>query len=116
MSRLATIVVMCVVAINTLAQAPQRPIQAAPDSEHTKWLADAMLSIQTIKIGMTRADLLELFTTEGGISSPSRRTYVYKGCRYIKVDVKFAAVAGVELSSDKIVEISRPYLAWFVAD
>jgi hypothetical protein len=43
------------------------------------------------------------------------RTYVYRQCPYIKVDVKFAASSrDGELPTDKIVEVSRPYLAWFV--
>ena len=52
-----------------------------------------------------------------GISTASRRTYVHRECPYIKVDVKFAAASPMqELPTDKIVEISRPYLEWSVAD
>lgn len=66
---------------------------------------------------MTRSDLLKVFTTEGGLSTTSQRTYVYPQCPYIKVDVKFAASSlHEELPTDKIVEVSRPYLAWSVMD
>jgi len=64
---------------------------------------------------MTRSDLMKVFTTEGGVSTISQRTYVYRQCPYIKVDVKFAN-RDRELPTDKIVEVSRPYLAWSVAD
>ena len=66
---------------------------------------------------MTRADLMKVFTTEGGLSIASHRTYVYRQCPYIKVDVKFTAPSlGEELPTDKIVEVSRPYLEWSVMD
>ena len=76
-----------------------------------------MHAMQTIKVGMTRSELLTVFTAEGGIFAASQRVYVYRHCPYIKVDVKFATVsAQEELPTDKIVQISRPYLAWSVAD
>jgi len=76
-----------------------------------------MKATQSIKIGMTRSDLLKVFTTEGGLSWSTQRTYVYRECPYIKVDVKFAASSNTEeLPKDKIVEISHPYLAWSVMD
>jgi hypothetical protein len=66
---------------------------------------------------MSRSDLVRLFTTEGGLSTTSRRTYVYRRCLYIKVDVKFAASSrDGELPTDKIVAVSRPHLAWSVMD
>jgi hypothetical protein len=48
--------------------------------------------MQKIKVGMTRADLLKVFTTEGGLSTSLNRTFVYRDCSYIKVDVEFEAV------------------------
>jgi hypothetical protein len=51
-------------------------------------------SIQTVKVGMTRSDLMKVSTTEGGLEFKSettaQRTYIYRGCPYIKVDVKMA--------------------------
>lgn len=76
--------------------------------------------IQTIKPGMTRGDLLRLFTTEGGISTRRERTYVYKQCPYIKVRVEFEAADRSEnwaqIPQDRIVKISAPFLQYFVAD
>ena len=116
----AGIAVFCVVAvaaIAAIAQSNSAVTHSEIDSEHTEWIASAIRSMQTIKVGMTRSELLTVFTTEGGVSTTSRRTYVYQQCPYIKVDVKFAAASpNNELPTDKIVEISQPYLAWSVAD
>jgi hypothetical protein len=81
----------------------------------------------TIKAGMMRADLVKVFTTEGGLSTGLSRTYVYRRCPYFKVDVEFEPVgrpardkAGrvtlVESEKDVIKKISSPYLALIVVD
>jgi hypothetical protein len=94
---------------------PQTPSQI--EREHTAWIAGALNAMQTIKVGMTRSDLVKLFTTEGGLSATSQRMYVYRQCPHTKVDVKFAASSRHgELPTDKIVEVSRPCLAWPVMD
>jgi hypothetical protein len=64
---------------------------------------------------MTRSDLQLIFTTEGGISTRTQRTYVFKDCPYIKVDVVFSDTGATE-AEDRIVSISRPYLAFAVND
>lgn len=95
--------------------------------EHTKWISNSLREMQTIKVGKTRAELLEIFTTEGGISTPLHRTYVYRSCPYIKVDVEFEAVGRTardaegrvtskEDNRDVIKSISKPYLEWSIAD
>jgi hypothetical protein len=80
-----------------------------------------MEAIDAIKPGMTRADLLTVFTVEGGISTRARRTYVYRLCPYIKVEVDFTPVTNpddrlTEMSDDKILKLSRPYLQYSVTD
>jgi hypothetical protein len=103
------------------AQSPQKPQGA------TEWIADSLREIQKIKVGMTRADLLKIFTTEGGISAGLQRTYVYRECPYIKVDVEFEPVGRpasdadgrvtlIEANEDVIKKISKPYLDWSVID
>jgi hypothetical protein len=67
-----------------------------------------LLWTETIKPGMTRSDLLKVFTSEGGISFRTQQTYVLKQCPLIKVDVQFAK-SGKE-ADDKITAISRPYI------
>jgi len=112
MGRILGIALLCMAITSGMAQMSNAPAESRVDLERTKWISDTFQSIQTVKVGATRAELLKLFTTEGGLSTPSRRTYVYRRCSYIKVDVKFA-VSGreQELPTDTIVEISRPYLA-----
>ena len=83
---------------------------------HTEWVGNALKEIQTVKVGMTRRDLLKLFEAEGGLGgSGGSRTYLYRDCVYIKVDVEFQPTQETggkvrEFPDDKIIEISRPYL------
>ncbi len=118
MGRMAVIVISSILAVSAVAQSGgPRGYGSEFDREHTEWIADALHSMKAVKVGMTRADLEKVFTTEGGFSGPSWRTYVYRKCPYIKVDVKFAAASRVkELPTDKVVEISRPYLEWAIMD
>jgi hypothetical protein len=97
------------------------PMSAALNEERTKWIAKALRQIDKIKPGMRRRDLLKNFTTEGGISFRTERTYVYIECPYIKVDVHFKAVDGTtpglnEDPNDIIESVSKPYLGWSVTD
>ena len=99
--------------------------QAAED--HVAWVAQALKRMQTIKPGMTRQTLLTVFTTEGGLSTGLRRTFVSRDCPLFKVDVEFQAVGRpnrdgngrvtlVEDGQDIILKISRPYLQFTIAD
>jgi len=80
--------------------------------------------MQTIKTGMTRKELLTVFTTEGGLATPLEQTYVSQECPYFKVHVEFQAVGRpsrdeegrvtlVEDDDDVIVKLSVPYLELF---
>src|SRR5208282_2435447 len=60
------------------------------DREHTQWIDNVLRWTLTIKPEMTRKELLEVFTEEGGISARTQRTYVLRRCPYIKVDVEFS--------------------------
>jgi hypothetical protein len=89
--------------------------------ERTKWVAKVLRQIATIRPGMTRRDLLRVFTTEGGLATRLEQTYVYSECPYIKVNVRFKAANNerdsLQEEPDDIIEsISQPYLAWSVAD
>ena len=83
--------------------------------------------MENIKPGMKRADLLKVFTTEGGLSTNTQRTYVSRMCPYFKVDVSFRAAgrpdkdsqgraALMENAEDEIVALSRPYLEFSIMD
>ncbi len=92
-----------------------------PDVEHTEWVSNVLAWASDVKPGMTRRDVLRVFTEEGGMSTRTRRTYVLKGCPYIKVDVEFVAGSNeldqlTEMPDDKIVRISKPYLEYGILD
>jgi hypothetical protein len=117
MKRSIGVALLCLVSLDASSQAIKASAQSRLDVEHTKWIETVLLSIETVKAGATRAELLKIFTEEGGLSNPSQRTYVYRHCPYIKVDVKFAPSSNQnELPTDKVVEISHPYLYWSIMD
>lgn len=114
---LARITFVAMVALGAVAQSEHHKTPSGFDQEHAAWVASVLRATQTIKVGMTRADLMKIFTTEGGLSTSSQRTYVYRECPLIKVDVKFSVSShDQELPTDKVAEVSRPYLAWSVMD
>jgi hypothetical protein len=84
-----------------------------PESNDARvmWVAQALTRMLTIKPGMMRDDLMRVFTTEGGLSTPFQQTFVSRDCPYFKVDVEFQ-----KSRPDIILKISRPYLAFAVAD
>lgn len=90
----------------------------APDDAHVKWTAASLKEMETIKVGMSRKDLLAVFATEGGLSTRLKRTFVFRKCPFIKVDVTFAAQTETETneSADIIASISKPYLQFAVLD
>ena len=96
------------------------PTSTAYDSAETRWLAASLMDMQSIKVGMTRAELLKVFMEEGGISSRSRRRYVYRRCGYIKVDVEFEPAGDTnsheQSPDDRISKISNPFLEWSIRD
>jgi len=83
--------------------------------------------METIHPSMTRKDLLGVLTTEAGLSTGLRSTYVSQECPYFKVDVEFEAVGRpsrdgegrvtlVEDNRDVIVKISKLYLQFSFMD
>ena len=101
--------------------------QGQSPKDHIAWVTEVLKRMETIKPGMTRKKLLTVFTEEGGISQPLRRTYVSRDCPYFKIDVELQAVnppsrdeSGrvtlVENDEDILLKISTPYLQWTIAD
>jgi hypothetical protein len=78
----------------------------------------------TVEPGMSRDQLMRIFTIEGGLSTPRRRTFVSRDCPFFKVDVVFRRALDneadsnwlQELDSDVIASISRPYLQFSILD
>jgi len=117
-------IALIVVLVSGVVAAPQAdppsPV-AGVQSDHVRWVAAAMERMRTITPGMTRAQALAVFTTEGGIATRLEQTYVFRGCPYFKVDVQFEAADGAirdaegrlpmaEMDQDRILKISKPYL------
>jgi hypothetical protein len=109
------------------AGARQTPADAQTPARHTAWVEQSLRRMRSVKAGQTRADLVKVFTTEGGLSTGLRRTYVYRECPYFKVDVEFEPVGRPardaegrvtleESDADVIKSISRPYLDWSITD
>jgi hypothetical protein len=96
--------------------------QSQPAQTHSDWVAQSLKEMETIKVGMTRADLLKVFGGEGGLSTRRQRQYAYRECRYIKVAVEFEPLGETEPpeftegSKDRIVKISRPFIEWPIID
>jgi hypothetical protein len=91
------------------------------DKHLTKQISAILTECQKIKPGMTRAELLKIFTTQGGIFTAVHRSFVYRGCPYIKVDVDFTVSdpkqKGIEERPiDIINKVSKPYLEWSLID
>ena len=103
-------VIFCFIAMPTHAD-------TGVDKSLKKQMANVLKECQTIKPGMTRAELSKVFTTEGGLSTAEHQTYVYRGCPYIKVDVDFTVSdPKQERPTDTIAKISKPYLEWSIGD
>jgi hypothetical protein len=76
----------------TSLRAAPKADQPPRSQDHMAWVEQVLRRMQAIKPGMTREQLLTVFTTEGGLSSGLRRTFVSRDCPYFKVDVAFQAI------------------------
>ena len=92
--------------------------QRAVDQKHTEWIEHVVRVVSNIKPGMTRQSLSRSFEGDGGLQFRLQGRYTYKHCHYIKIDVEFSGVDdGPDFSpNDKIVNVSRPYLAYPISD
>ena len=111
----------CVLIAATFSATPRSQTHQG-ELSHTEWVAQSLKEIETIKVGMTRADLLKVFAEEGGLSTRTWRQYAYRKCPYIKVAVEFEPVGEkepsvfAENSKDKITKISKPFIEWQILD
>jgi hypothetical protein len=112
-----TFLALAVVAGLTLVA--QSAAQSQLAQTHNEWIVQSLKEMETIKVGMTRADLLKVFREEGGLSTRTERQYVYRECPYIKVTVNFETTGPAKFpedARDKIVKISQPFIQWSVVD
>ncbi len=90
-------------------------------SEQARWIRQNLPDLESIKVGMTRGELLKVFMEEGGFSARTQHRYVYRKCGYVKVDVEFAPANDKDndihdRADDRITKISKPYLDWPIWD
>ncbi len=103
---------LALVSISAVSPPPPSASSAAAE-EHSQWLLKCLLDINTLKVGSTRAEVLKIFTVAGGWSTPRECAYVYRGSRYICVEVVYETALDkdgrtIAASGDKIVKISKP--------
>jgi len=121
--RLFVLLLLSVIVIG--GSASFRPTQSAnPEpcgQNHEAWLKQVSEKMEAIKPGMTRWDLLKVLRTEGtprprfriggGPPQVLRESFVSQDCPYLKIDVEFESVAGLDVpNQDVIVKVSKPYL------
>jgi hypothetical protein len=105
-------------------QKPAKPMVV--DQGLTRSMDQVLKDVSSIQSGMSRADLLRVFTMEGGPSTRDEAQYVYRRCPYIKVIVKFrrppdadvdwGGAPDEEWSGDVIESISKPFLEYSMGD
>src|SRR5258706_6822241 len=118
--RIISLILLAISIVAGLTVFARSGAQSQDGKTHSDWIAQSLREMETIKVGMTRADLLRVFTEEGGLSTRTQRQYVYRECLYIKVAVEFEPVETTaalhENGKDKIVKISQPFIEWSVLD
>jgi hypothetical protein len=107
-----------------LGQSPAKP--PAVDPGLTRSVDQVLKDVSGIQVGMTRAELLHVFTTEGGLSTRDGQQYVYRRCPYIKIIVRFRRPADADpdwsdapdedWTGDIIESVSKPFLEYSVTD
>jgi hypothetical protein len=85
---------------------------------HEKWIEQVLADIGTIKVGMTRRDVLKLFNTDGGMYTRTQQAFIYKQCGAIKNVCTFkpAPDSLSESPDDVITQVSSPFLARPIGD
>jgi hypothetical protein len=127
--RVSACALLSVVAIcgSFLVQPTARAMQDSCLQVHDDWVRDSLIKMDSVRPGMTREQVMKVFTTEGGLSNGLRRTFVSRDCSYFKIDVEFKAVGRPDRDSDGrvtleedsrdiIVRVSLPYLQFAIGD
>ena len=90
---------------------------AKPFVSHQVWVEQSLRTMNTIKVGMTRRQLMKVFTYPDGLWSVSRtrQTFAYRDCPSFLINVEFKPVGTLkpgmrESADDRITKISKPYI------
>jgi hypothetical protein len=107
-----------------VGQKPAKPLVV--DQGLTRSMDQVLKDVSSIQSGMSRTELLRVFTMEGGPSTRDEAQYVYRRCPYIKVIVRFRRPADADVdwggapdeewSGDTIESISKPFLEYSIGD
>lgn len=96
------------------------PTERERAKKFDRQLQTYLIAINALKPGHTREDILKLFDYQGGLSTVEQRTFIFRQCYLIKVDVVFELVYPKgdfrEDPKDVIKTISAPYLGFLVID
>ena len=96
-------------------------LQAQPSSSGAarEQIGQAIGDFGHIKVGMTRQDVEQYFSLDGGMNWRGQTYYVYQKCDLIKIEVTFELDSNVknEFSPhDKITKLSKLYLEYPMRD
>jgi hypothetical protein len=96
------------------------------DPALTRSMDQVLKDVSSIQPGMTRAEMLRVFTAERGLSTRDGQQFLYRRCPYIKVivnfrkpddaDVDWGNAPEEEWNGDLILSISKPFLETSVPD
>jgi hypothetical protein len=104
--------VVAVVLLCGLAAWPSGAHPQATDGECSSCAIaeQALHDLESIKVGMRRADVERFFIRAGGMTFRDRTDYVYQKCEYLKIQVSFTADPAVQRglsSADTITDVSQ---------
>jgi hypothetical protein len=100
--------------IVALAAALMGSAIAQDAKDHNVWLGEQLKKLQSIKPGMTRAEVEKIMRRDGGISlfdpkSPTEdERYIGKECQYCKATITFRKTG--DSKGDVVEKVSKPYL------
>lgn len=85
--------------------------------EHTEFVAECLRDFESIKLGMSRAEIEQRFPMDGGMQGVSPVRFIHSRCNYFKVDIEFEfkrdpddqgrAIRG---KGDRVTKVSKPYI------
>lgn len=101
--------------------------QCNSQPDHIEWVEKSLERMLTIKVGMTRNQLMKIFTTQGGVYTARERQFVSRDCPYFKVNAKFRRAVESQMDEgesawlnkrddDVITNIDGPFLGYLIFD
>lgn len=119
MLKMSLVVGILLFGIGAFTVTPSSRSEAGQDPR--QWLEERYKEATSVRVGMSRAELMKVFEEDGGLQRIPASRYVLKSCPMIKVDVEFDVEYGQAYRAKpdkeiKIKGISKPYLEYLDAD